>query len=171
MTAEQIEKAIEKIRPERGDIDGWIVVEYKDLEIIRNTIGKLVDENENLKYWLNDVIFDENNIDVELPARYLRKLGYIDFDDKKKVYINKHNNSPFMQEDSKEKAFYLKDEELNEYTQQLESQNDDYKSRIDKAIEIYQNRNSVNIKKKRFMEDKNTSDLMYEMLQGSDENE
>ena len=49
MTAEQIEKAIEKIRPEKCDIAGWIVVEYKDLETIRNTIGNLVDENKRLK--------------------------------------------------------------------------------------------------------------------------
>lgn len=99
-------------------------------------LAKLREENEKLKYWLNDVIFDENNTNVELPARYLRKLGYIEFDDEKKVYINKHNNSPLMQEDNKEKAFYLKDEELNEYTLQLENQNEDYKSRCKKVNKI-----------------------------------
>ena len=37
-----------------------------------------------------------------------------------------------------------------------------------KAIEIYENRNSIKYKKKRFMEDKSISDLMYEVLKGSD---
>ena len=38
--------------------------------------------------------------------------------------------------------------------------------KINKAKEIYENRNSIKYKKKRFMEDKNTSDLMYEVLKG-----
>ena len=39
-------------------------------------------------------------------------------------------------------------------------------SRIDKAIEIYENRNSIKFKKQRFMEDKDTGDLMYDILKG-----
>ena len=46
-----------------------------------------------------------------------------------------------------------------------------YKQRIDKAIEIYKNRNTCKYKKERFMEDKSTSDLMYEELLGGDDNE
>ena len=42
------------------------------------------------------------------------------------------------------------------------------KYRIDKAIEIYENRNTCKYKKKRFMEGKNTGTLMYEILKGED---
>jgi len=41
---------------------------------------------------------------------------------------------------------------------------DELQNRINKAKEIYENRNSIKYKKKRFMEGKNTSDLMYEVL-------
>lgn len=44
----------------------------------------------------------------------------------------------------------------------------DYKLRVDKAIEIYEKRNTCEYKKKRFMEDKSTSYLMYEILKGED---
>ena len=47
--------------------------------------------------------------------------------------------------------------------------NPDYKSRNEKAREIYKNRNTCKYKKERFMEDKSTSDLMYEALTGGDE--
>lgn len=40
--------------------------------------------------------------------------------------------------------------------------------RIDKAIEIYEKRTTCEYKKKRFMEDKGTSDLMYDVLKGED---
>ena len=39
----------------------------------------------------------------------------------------------------------------------------------EKAIEIYENSTSIEYKKKRFMEDKTTADLMYEALQGDAE--
>ena len=41
--------------------------------------------------------------------------------------------------------------------------------RIDKAIEIYENKNTCKYKKQRFMEDKTTADLMYEAIKGSEE--
>ena len=66
------------------------------LSKIEDYITNLQEENEHLKYHLNDIVFDDSNIDVELGARLLRKLGYCDFDDKKQVYVNKHNNQPFM---------------------------------------------------------------------------
>lgn len=78
---------------------------------------ELEKENEILKHRLNDMVFGD---DYELGARYLRKIGYIDFDKERKVYINKHNNEPFWHEDEKEKDYYIPDEELNEYTKQLE---------------------------------------------------
>lgn len=40
--------------------------------------------------------------------------------------------------------------------------------RIDKAIEIYENKDKIEYKKKRFIEDKYTSDLMYEILKGEE---
>ena len=42
------------------------------------------------------------------------------------------------------------------------------KKRINKAIEIYENRNSIEYKKKRFMEDKTIGYFMYEELKGVD---
>lgn len=84
------------------------------------TREELEKENEILKHRLNDIIFDDANDDVELGARYLRKIGYVDFDEERKVYINKHNKEPFWQEDKREKGYYIPDEELDEYTKQLE---------------------------------------------------
>ena len=46
-----------------------------------------------------------------------------------------------------------------------------YEERINKAMEIYENKTSIEYKKKRFMEEKNTSDLMYEVLKGEIKNE
>ena len=71
---------------------------------------------------IDDIIFNDTNNDVELGARYLRKIGYIDFDEERKIYINKHNKEPFWQEDEREKGYYIPDEELDEYTKQLENQ-------------------------------------------------
>lgn len=106
-----------------------------EIKVLRDYITNLQQENERLKFYLNDVVFDDNNIDVELSARYLRKLGYIDFDEERQVYVNKHNNQPFMQEDTKEKSFYIKDDELNDYTKQLEN-------KIEKAVEYIEKNKS-----------------------------
>ena len=84
-------------------------------------IERLQKENVILKHRLNDIVFDDANDDVELGARFLRKIGYVDFDEERKVYINKHNKEPFWQEDEREKGYYIPDEELNEYTEQLEN--------------------------------------------------
>lgn len=84
------------------------------------TREELEKENKILKHRLNDIIFDDANDDVELGARYLRKIGYIGFDEERKMYLNKHNNEPFWQNDEREKNYYIKDEELDEYTKQLE---------------------------------------------------
>ena len=43
------------------------------------------------------------------------------------------------------------------------------RERIKKAINIYDNRNSLKYKKQRFMQGKTTADLMYEALQNGDE--
>lgn len=81
-------------------------------------IARLHKENEDLKQKLNWIAFGD---DPELALRYLRKIGYVDFDEKRQVYINKHNNEPFLLKDEQEKDYYIKDEELNDYTKQLEN--------------------------------------------------
>lgn len=91
-----------------------------DLEQAKIEIRRINKENRILKHRLNDIVFDDANDDVELGARFLRKIGYVDFDEERKVYINKHNKEPFWQEDEREKDYYIQDKELNEYTKQLE---------------------------------------------------
>lgn len=93
---------------------------------------ELIKENNILKHRLNDIVFGD---DAELGARYLRKIGYIDFDEEKKLYINKHNNEPFWHEDEKEKDYYIKEEELDEYTKQLEYKYNKQKEVLDKIKE------------------------------------
>ena len=85
-------------------------------------IYKLQEENKRLKFYLNDVIFSEFNDDVELAARYLRKLNYIDFDEENQIYINKHNEEPFCQSDAREKHFFIEDDEINDYVKQIENE-------------------------------------------------
>ena len=86
-------------------------------------IARLHKENEDLKQKLNWIAFGD---DPELALRYLRKIGYVDFDEKRQVYINKHNNEPFLLKDEQEKGYYIKDEELNDYTKQLENQQKEF---------------------------------------------
>lgn len=89
----------------------------EQIEDLQQKVEQLEKENDKLKHKLNDIAFGD---DSELALRFLRKIDYVDFDEKRKVYINKHNNEPFIWKDEREKDYYLKDEELNEYTQQLE---------------------------------------------------
>lgn len=94
-------------------------------------------ENQALKQKLNWIAFGD---DQELALRYLRKIGYVDFDKERKVYINKHNNEPFLLHDEEEKGYYIKDEELNEYTKQLEYQLKELKKLLEeykKELEIW----------------------------------
>ena len=94
-----------------------ITFNLNELSEILKYVEQLEKENDKLKHKLNDIAFGD---DSELALRFLRKIDYVGFDEKRKVYINKHNNEPFIWEDEQEKDYYLKDEELNEYTQQLE---------------------------------------------------
>ena len=60
---------------------------------------------------------------------------------------------------------------LLEYLFELEGEHEVsqmYLNNIIKAIEIYENKETVKYKKKKFLESKNTSDLMYEALKGDD---
>ena len=85
----------------------------------KEEIRQLKKQNDSLKQKLNWIAFGD---DPELALRYLRKIGYVDFDEERKVYINKHNNEPFFLKDEQEKDYYIKDNELNEYTEKLEYQ-------------------------------------------------
>lgn len=89
---------------------------------------ELKKQNDSLKQKLNWIAFGD---DSELALRYLRKIGYVDFDEERKVYINKHNNEPFLLEDEQEKGYYIKDDELNEYTEQLEYQIKELKKQLE----------------------------------------
>ena len=90
-------------------------------------IRRLKKQNDSLKQKLNWIAFGD---DSELALRYLRKIGYVDFDEERKVYINKHNNEPFLLKDEQEKYYYIKDNELNEYTEQLEYQIKELKKQL-----------------------------------------
>lgn len=104
--------------------------ETEDVCIHKETINifNLLKENQELKQKLNWIAFGD---DPELALRYLRKIGYVDFDEERKVYINKHNNEPFLLDDEEEKAYYIKSEELNEYTEQLEYQNNELNKQLE----------------------------------------
>ncbi len=60
---------------------------------LQQKVEQLEKENDKLKHKLNDIAFGD---DSELALRFLRKIDYVDFDEKRKVYINKHNNEPFI---------------------------------------------------------------------------
>ena len=100
-----------------------------DKNMLERENRELNKENQELKQKLNWVAFGD---DPELSLRYLRKIGYVDFDEERKVYINKHNNEPFLLKDEQEKSYYLKDEELNEYTTQLEYKIKELKKQLTK---------------------------------------
>ena len=55
-------------------------------------VKELEEENEQLKYILNDLVFASDNNDVEFGARLLLKLGYCEFDERENEYINTHND-------------------------------------------------------------------------------
>lgn len=95
-------------------------------------IRQLKKQNDSLKQKLNWIAFGD---DSELALRYLRKIGYVDFDEERKVYINKHNNEPFLLKDEQEKDYYIKDNELNEYTEQLEYQIKELKKQLENKYE------------------------------------
>lgn len=99
-------------------LDAFCVLQW--INTTRKENQQLANQNEELKQKLNWIAFGD---EPELALRYLRKIGYVDFDEERKVYINKHNNEPFWLDDEKEKTYFIKDEELNEYTKQLEQEN------------------------------------------------
>lgn len=100
----------------------------EETQKLKEYIEQLQQENEGLKQKLNWIAFGD---DSELALRYLRKIGYVGFDEKRMVYINKHNNDPFWLDDEKEKSYYIKDEELNEYTKHIEEENKKLKAELE----------------------------------------
>lgn len=120
------------------------IIKNGEINVLGNCYGEnarcidlLIKENRELKQKLNWIAFGD---DAELALRYLRKIGYVDFDEERKVYINKHNNEPFVLDEEEEKAYYIKSEELNEYTKQLEYQNQELKNQLEKSKNRYINR-------------------------------
>lgn len=92
----------------------------KDADVVNYVISDMEKKINILQHRLNDVVFSDANDDVELAARYLRKIGYVGFNEDSKTYINLHNGEIFWENDEREKDYYIKDEELDEYTKQLE---------------------------------------------------
>lgn len=127
------------------------------------TKEELEQENRILKHRLNDIVFDDANDDVELGARFLRKIGYVDFDEERKVYINKHNKEPFWHEDEREKGYYIPDEELDEYTKQLEcklQQKENIIKEVREYITSYESIETI----QQFDHNKNNKDLDYSTM-------
>lgn len=134
-----------------------------DLDEIKDTCLGLLKENQKLKQKLNWIAFGD---DAELALRYLRKIGYVDFDEERKVYINKHNNEPFLLDDEEEKAYYIKSEELNEYTEQLEYQNKELKKQQKEFINYLQEELNVQIQQESIgCETTNKRYILEEILQ------
>lgn len=77
--------------------------------------------------------------------------------------ITKHNATELLD-------YITNLQEENQHLQEVLDYQEDFNRYlnliIDKAIEIYENRNSIILKKQRFMEDKDTGDLMYDILKG-----
>ena len=68
-------------------------------------------------------------------------------------------------------GIYMCDEEGNEWIDKntynsLYEEKERLNKIINKAIEIYENKETIKYKMKKFLESKNTSDLMYEALKG-----
>lgn len=107
---------------------------YQNRIMLLEENQELKKQNDSLKQKLNWIAFGD---DSELALRYLRKIGYVDFDEERKVYINKHNNEPFLLKNEQEKDYYIKDNELNEYTEQLEYQIKELKKKLKDKTEDY----------------------------------
>lgn len=127
--------------------------EIKEIERILATSGKYITYAE--RCYVLDCI---TNLQEEL-------------EDYKQISI-RHYNRPYANKYLKQKRKELNNKNL--IALDSETVYKDYyelKEKIDTALEIYEKRNSVKYKKKRFMEDKTTHDLMYEVLKGDDESE
>ena len=126
--------------PSYKDLQQKVEQLEKENDKLNKELGIFQRENDLLKHKLNDIAFGD---DSELALRFLRRIGYVGFDEKRKVYINKHNNEPFIWEDEREKDYYLKDEELNEYTQQLEYKVEQLENIKKEAIDYINNNNHI----------------------------
>lgn len=139
-----------------------LLASEKAIKSLQQKVEQLEKENDKLKHKLNDIAFGD---DSELALRFLRKIDYVDFDEKRKVYINKHNNEPFIWKDEREKDYYLKDEELNEYTQQLEYKVEQLEN-IRKEIKEYIEKNVACFKNGDMLVELNVDDLLNILNKG-----
>lgn len=103
---------------------------------------------ENVKFILNDIKSNILDMYVTNLEKENEKLNIILQGLANQKYEEKCKNAKIVHID------YVTKEKLQE--------------RINKAIEIYENRNSIKFKKQRFMEDKDTVDLMYDILKGEE---
>lgn len=85
---------------------------------------KLLRENEELKRRLNWIVFGGD--DGELALRYLVKIGYVDFDKDKKLYINTHADDIIWSETERE----ANPEDLLKLYTELQEDNETLLSRI-----------------------------------------
>ena len=134
---DEIKEILEALKPQDEEFTKAGIKEYplvlsvKEQKILLDYITNLQEENKDLKEWLNNVCFDGWNENVELALRYLLRIGYISFDEETREYINHNINDPI----------YIGEEErkYNNLLDKLDLENQDYKSRKDKAVEYIEN--------------------------------
>lgn len=106
--------------------------------------------------------------EINIPENVLEALGNLEsgalnyYKAPKTIEVYKNTILDYITNLKQELAFIK-----NDY-KKVVNFNDDNILIIHKAIKIYENKNTCEYKKKRFMEDKSTSDLMYEALTGGD---
>ena len=66
----------------------------------------------------------------------------------------------------KSSSWYNEANKIEDYITNLQEENEQLESKIERAKFIYETRNTVEGKKARFFEGKHTHDLMYEVLKG-----
>ena len=135
-----------------------------------NTTDKILDYITNLQQEINKLTaesteWESKYYDLQQENERL-KLNHKQLKDIEKMATS---NSKLIQENEKLKELsFRQHEEYEKLFNHLII--DKPRERIKKAINIYDNRNSLKYKKQRFMQGKTTADLMYEALQnGSDE--
>jgi len=108
------------------------------LKYIRNIEQQnkeLQEENNNLKHHLNKTCFNNFNDDVELPLRYLTKIGYVS-KNKNGDYINNHIDENSEEEKQYDELIKELQDKLNQRDKQTQVELQD---RIDKAIKYISN--------------------------------
>ena len=122
-------------------------MDNRTIEEVRRNEDRLIDkniilekENEELKIRLNHICFSgDHTAEVETALRYLKKIGYVGFDDEKQIYINKQYGVEgfivYGYDERREKAFFIEEDKLDDYTKQLEEQVKRLKQELYEKIE------------------------------------